>query len=61
MNEFPDKISYGALLIVINERLKLPRELEEQKYFVELANECLRLYWAEQKEIRLQTKRRKAA
>lgn len=41
----PDTISYGALLLVINERLKLPRTIDEQKYFVDLANQLLKLYW----------------
>jgi hypothetical protein len=41
----PETVSYGALLVVINERLKLPRTLEEQKYFVDLANQLIKLYW----------------
>ncbi|HEY9791965.1 MAG TPA: hypothetical protein V6D22_16280 [Candidatus Obscuribacterales bacterium] len=41
----PDTVSYGALLVIINSRLKLPRTMEEQKYFVDLANQLIRLYW----------------
>jgi hypothetical protein len=46
----PDTVSYGRLLLVINERLKRPRSLEEQKYFVDLANQLLKLYWEQFKD-----------
>ena len=58
MSHVPDTISYGTLLVVINERLKLPRTLEEQKYFIDLANQLIRLYWQQLDE---QEQRRKAA
>jgi hypothetical protein len=45
VSSVPDTVSYGMLLVIINERLKLPRTLEEQTYFVELANQLINLYW----------------
>jgi hypothetical protein len=33
------------LLVIINERIKQPRSVEEQTYFVELANQLINLYW----------------
>ena len=59
MSFVPETVSYGALLVVINERLKLPRTLEEQKYFVDLANQLIHLYWQQIDEQEKQ--RRKAA
>jgi len=45
MNKAPNKVSYAALLIVLNNRLGLPRTAQEQRYFIDLANELIRLYW----------------
>lgn len=61
MLEVPDTISYGGLLVVINERLKEPRTLEEQKYFVDLANHLIRLYWQQVEEEQSAERRRRAA
>ena len=49
--DIPDTVSYGALLLVINERLKQRRTLDEQRYFVELANQLLSLYWRQIEEV----------
>jgi hypothetical protein len=58
----PDTISYGALLMIINERLKLPRTMEEQQYFVDLANRLIQLYWQQiDDEQKNSSRRRRAA
>jgi len=58
----PDTISYGGLLMVINERLKLPRTMEEQQYFVDLANRLIQLYWQQiDDEQKNSSRRRRAA
>jgi hypothetical protein len=54
----PDTVSYGALLVIINSRLKLPRTMEEQKYFVELANQLIQLYWQQIDETKNYQRRR---
>lgn len=41
----PETVSYAALLLVINNRSHLPRSVQEQRYFIDLANELIRLYW----------------
>ncbi len=45
MSTTPDAVSYAALLLVINNRLNLPRSINEQRYFIELAHDLIRLYW----------------
>jgi hypothetical protein len=42
----PNAVSYAALLLVINNRLHLHRSVQEQRYFIDLANDLIRLYWA---------------
>ncbi len=44
MSTTPDVVSYAALLLVINNRLNLPRTMNEQRYFIDLAHELIRLY-----------------
>jgi hypothetical protein len=45
MDKAPEAVSYAALLIVINNRLNLQRTAQEQRYFIDLANELIQLYW----------------
>lgn len=45
MRKAPNAVSYAALLVVINNRLNLPRTLQEQRYFIDLAHDLIRLYW----------------
>jgi hypothetical protein len=46
MNMAPEKVSYLALLLVLKDRISVQRELRDQRYFIELAQELIRLYWA---------------
>lgn len=61
MRKAPDTVSYAALLLVINNRLHLPRNVQEQRYFIDLANELIRLYWIHETETKSDNGRRKAA
>jgi hypothetical protein len=45
MEKAPNAVSYAALLIVINNRLHLNRSMKEQRYFIDLANDLIKLYW----------------
>lgn len=45
MEKAPNAVSYAALLIVINNRLHLNRSMQEQRYFIDLANDLIKLYW----------------
>lgn len=44
MERAPNAVSYAALLIVLNNRLNLPRTVQEQRYFIDLANDLIKLY-----------------
>lgn len=61
MNEAPDAVSYAALLLIINNRLNLPRTSQEQRYFIDLANDLIRLYWIYEAERQDDAGRRRAA
>jgi hypothetical protein len=61
VSSVPETVSYGSLLVVINERLKLRRSLEEQVYFVELANQLISLYWQQIEDEQAYRQRRRAA
>jgi hypothetical protein len=45
MEKAPNAVSYAALLIVINNRLHLQRTVQEQRYFIDLANDLIKLFW----------------
>jgi hypothetical protein len=45
MEKAPNAVSYAALLLVINNRLHLHRSMQEQRYFIDLANDLIKLYW----------------
>lgn len=44
MERAPNAVSYAALLIVLNNRLHLQRTVQEQRYFIDLANDLIKLY-----------------
>jgi hypothetical protein len=45
MDKAPNAVSYAALLIVINNRLHLHRTVQDQRYFIDLAHDLIKLYW----------------
>lgn len=45
MNNTPDSVSYLTLLVILKGRVYLQRNLRDQRYFIELAQELIRLYW----------------
>lgn len=61
MSKAPNAVSYAALLLVINNRLNLPRSMQEQRYFIDLANDLIRLYWLHEAELSNDKNRRRAA